>query len=440
MNDSIEGSKGRSQGQESLPYEEARNLLEGRDHENLVKLASDEASFPEMLYFLSTDDDAEIRTKVAANPSTPIQADEVLSKDVEPLVRQIVGTKVARRLPTLSDKEEALSSSAISILERLIEDEEVHVRRIIAEELKATDKIPLHVVQKLARDIDDLVCTPVLHHSPLLDDNELISIIEECASTPKLKAIAERSHLSEPLAECIVETADVEAISQLLLNPSAQIRENTLDQLISGAKEIPQWHEPLAIRPKLPFGAILKIAGFVAGSLLEVLSQRDDIDDELRDDLEQRVKKRLAEENDTGEESISEPLGEIELRLRKLHKKGGLNEAYLREHSSEEDRNIVILSLAILADIPIMVSRRIFASVSAKAIMSLGWKAGVSASLASRIQGTAGKIPADNWILPNEEEEYPFSDREMLWQLELFLDQEESTESSPEKSLEMSAS
>jgi len=419
-------------------YEHARDVLENRDREALKILASDVTSYPEMLYFLSNDDDVEIRSRVAANPTTPAQADVALSTDTESQVREALGAKVARQLPEQLVEDDARNSTTIAILEHLVLDEEVRVRRIIAEALKTTDKAPLHIIQKLARDIDERVSTPILHHSPLLNDEELISIIENAATPAQLKAIAERAQVSEPLAQSIVETTDVEAISQLLLNPSAQIRENTLDRLIADARDISEWHEPLVLRPKLPFGAIRKIAEFVAGSLIDVLSQRHDINDELREDLECRVRKRLDEENSPGDEDASRPLEEIEAELRELYARGGLVEDYLKQYIEKGERDVIILSMAVLAEVSTIVSRRIFASLSAKAIMSLGWKAGISASLSARIQNTVGNIPPEDWILPDENEEYPFTEREMQWQLALFLDQEESEDESEAQNLEMS--
>ena len=224
----------------------------------------------------------------------------------------------------------------------------------------------------------------------------------------------------------------------MLLNPCAQIRENTLDRLIDGAKDISQWHEPLVLRPKLPFGAIRKIADFVAGSLIDLLSQRHDIEDELREELEDRVQQRLAQENAASQGETSRPLEKIELELRELNARGGLNEDYLKQYIDQADRDVIILSLAVLADIPTIITRRIFASLSAKAIMSLGWKTGMSASMSTKIQSTVGNIPAEDWILPNDDGEYPFTPREMQWQLALFLEQEESADEGGQKNLEMS--
>jgi len=136
-----------------------------------------------------------------------------------------------------------------------------------------------------------------------------------------------------------------------------------------------------------------------------------------------------------GEEQPSEPFDVIECRLRQLNAFGNLTEDYIKDHIERADRNVVILSLAVLADISPSLARRIFVSLSAKAIMSLAWKAGVCAALAAKIQMTAGNIPADDWILPNDNEEYPLSEDEMQWQLALFLEQEEGTAEPVEQNL-----
>lgn len=440
MSDEIEETEHTPDEKPDHSYQEARGVLEGQNHKNLIKLASDKHSYPEMLYFLSENDEPEIRNLVAANPSTPAQADEILSKDKEPSVRQALGAKIACRFSSSSSSEENGHAAGIAILEHLIADEEVRVRRVIAEELKAMDNVPLHIIQKLARDVDEHVHTPILNFSPVLEDEDLIAIIEDTATTSQLKAIADRRVVSEPLAECIIETADVQAITHLLLNTNAQIRENTLDQLIGDARDVPEWHEPLVLRPLLPSAAIRKIADFVAGSLLETLSKRNDLDDDLRADLEYRVLKRLAIDDCPHDDATPQELEKLESELRNLHAMGELNEGHIGEFLDKNDRNAMIVSLAILADLSVFVSRRIFVSQSPKALMSLGWKAGLSAAVSTKIQSTVARLPANDWILPNDEGEYPFTESEMQWQLALFVDQEDVLASQDQENLAMSAS
>ena len=54
----------------------------------------------------------------------------------------------------------------------------------------------------------------------------------------------------------------------LLANPSAQVREETLDLIVQRAPGRPRWHAPLVERPTLPARLAAKIAAFVADALL----------------------------------------------------------------------------------------------------------------------------------------------------------------------------
>ena len=51
---------------------------------------------------------------------------------------------------------------------------------------------------------------------------------------------------------------DREAVSELLANGSAQIREETLDRLIDGSVQETSWQPALVARPMLPSGAVTR--------------------------------------------------------------------------------------------------------------------------------------------------------------------------------------
>ena len=93
-------------------------------------------------------------------------------------------------------------------------------------------------------------------------------------------AIARRSLVNESVADALADTDDDEAIADLLSNPSAQLREETLDGLIDRAESVELWHAPLAGRPNLPRGAAVRLANFLADNLIDVLKQRQDLDAE----------------------------------------------------------------------------------------------------------------------------------------------------------------
>lgn len=100
------------------------------------------------------------------------------------------------------------------------------------------------------------MATPVLEYSPLLSDEDLLEIIGRNPIRGTLAAIARRQNVSEPVTEAIVESPDRDAVTALLANPSAQIREETLDRIIDAAPDQEPWHTPLVHRGELSVRAI----------------------------------------------------------------------------------------------------------------------------------------------------------------------------------------
>src|SRR3546814_7119683 len=95
-------------------------------------------------------------------------------------------------------------------------------------------------------------------------DLDLLEIIASSGLSSRLCAIARRSSLGETISDAIVLRNDRPAVSALLANGSAQIREETLDRLIEASVQEPAWQPALVARPVLPAGAVRKLAGFVA--------------------------------------------------------------------------------------------------------------------------------------------------------------------------------
>ena len=152
-----------------MSYQDARAALETHAHNARRYLAGRPDVEPEILYYLANDESAAVRRVVAANPSTPQQANKILSADADDEVRcelaQKVGRQVAERPAAMTMRGHAL---AVEVLERLAHDTVPRVRAILAEQIKSSPDVPLHVVQVLARDPELIVRAPVLECSPLL--------------------------------------------------------------------------------------------------------------------------------------------------------------------------------------------------------------------------------------------------------------------------------
>ena len=218
---------------EKLSYEEARNHLEGQDTRLRTEMAGRAEVRPEILYYLAEDDSADVRRHIAANPSTPAQAHHILAEDKDDEVRVVLARKISRLVPEMEQEEQAeLRERTLAVLEILIRDQLPRVRAVVAEEIKHSRNVPSHIVNQLARDVELIVAEPILECSPVLSEDDLRDIIATTETQGAVAAVARRAEVPPSVADAVVETMDVEAITSLLGNKNAQIREETLDTII----------------------------------------------------------------------------------------------------------------------------------------------------------------------------------------------------------------
>lgn len=153
----------------AIDYNEFDPILRGGDVAARKKLAADPATPPEVLYFLATDADRDIRIAVAENPATPSQAAAVLARDEDIPVRcALARTAVGEGLD--SGDRRNLWRMGFTILETLLRDQVVKVRRVLSEAFCAAPDAPHGIVVGLARDSEQVVAVPVLEQSPVLTD------------------------------------------------------------------------------------------------------------------------------------------------------------------------------------------------------------------------------------------------------------------------------
>ncbi len=405
----------------NLPYDEAKAHIQSADPRVRAELAGRSDLRPEMLYYLAEDAEAAVRVEVAANAATPYQADVLLSEDRDEAVRAGLAAKVARVLPGLGPAEHKRAEAYVEkVLVTLARDEAARVRRVLAEAVKDMIEVPREVVQRLARDATPAVATPVLEFSPLLSEADLIEIIEAGCAEGQLEAISRRRGLGAPVADAVVAVDSEPATAALLANDSAQIREETLDLLVERARKVVAWQEPLVARPKLSMAAVRKLAAFVADRLVEDLEARQDLDSKTAKSLAKEVKKRLkAREKAAKEKARQDDEASPEERAKALEAKGELTEAAIAEALGAGDRGFVAAALAEKSGLAETAIAKVLDAQSAKGVVSLAWKAGLSAEFAVQLQTRLGGIAPGDLLRPRGGG-YPLSEDEMTWQLELF--------------------
>ncbi len=397
-------------------YEEAREALEEKNNQDKHILASHSDTKPEILYYLATDQSAAVRRKIAANISTPHQANSVLLEDDDVEVRQELARKISRMLPDLGEDEVVkIREKVIEILETLANDQFPQVRRIISEEIKTFDCVPKHIILSLANDDQLEVCSPVLEYSPLLSTDDLKEIIAATTVDGALKAIAQRPHVDEELSDAITSSLDIPAVAALLANKNAQIRESTLDAIIDQATKIEELHHPLASYANLSIRAIKRIANFVASSLVNQMISSYDLDKDVARDLLRRVRVRIKETRVDEEKKDT-----LEKQARNFYDRGLLDDAFIENTIKNRQKELLYLCLSEMAKMPVGSIRKIISSKKAKRVVALAWRSELNMRTAIKLQLEISCIPSNLILNAKDGRDFPLSETDMKYDLALY--------------------
>jgi hypothetical protein len=160
---------------------------------------------------------------------------------------------------------------------------------------------------------------------------------------------------------------------------------------------------------------VCRLSEFVADALLSDLERRRDIDAETAAGLAESVKRRLGGAGPLFDEETREP---AEDRAKGLLETGRLDERAILDALESGDRSLAIEGMALLADLPGTAVARTISMASAKGIVAVAWKAGLTMSAATRLQTGLCRLPPDEILKASSEDGFPLSEDEMLWQLE----------------------
>jgi uncharacterized protein (DUF2336 family) len=147
----------------------------------------------------------------------------------------------------LSDDDRAAAEGALLML---LDDVSPLVRGAMAEVFAASEEAPVAVVRALALD-QDSVALPVLAHSPLLRDADLVDLVAT-GSLEAQCAIAGRLDLAAPVAAAIAEVGQPEATLALIENVLADVPAFSLSRIIARHGHLAAIRETLLARDDLP--------------------------------------------------------------------------------------------------------------------------------------------------------------------------------------------
>ncbi|MFN4309804.1 MAG: DUF2336 domain-containing protein [Ferrovibrio sp.] len=218
-----------------------------------------------------------------------IQDVERLLADPSPAARADTAAKVARAYGgrTLTATERQLAQAIIAALAR---DAEASVRQALAEHLRDSPELPHGMALRLARDIA-AVATPLLRHSPVFSDADLIELLQ-AVSPQHQSAIAGRPAVSTDLADALIAYAAEPAVVVLMNNRGARIGPAQMDRALDRFPDSRGLGDALARHPNLPPKFAARLIAQISDTLREALIARYQIPPAMAADTMMQLRER----------------------------------------------------------------------------------------------------------------------------------------------------
>jgi uncharacterized protein (DUF2336 family) len=170
----------------------------------------------------------------------------------------------------LSDDDRAAAEGALLML---LDDASPLVRQAMAEVFAHEADVPPAIIAALAVD-QASVAVPVLEHSPLLLDADLVDIVAGGASEIQC-AVARRIDLPPSVCAAIAEVGSASAALELIENPMAEFALFSLARIVERHGHLAAIRESLLARDGLPAPLRLALAEKLSGTLERFVIARD---------------------------------------------------------------------------------------------------------------------------------------------------------------------
>jgi uncharacterized protein (DUF2336 family) len=155
----------------------------------------------------------------------------------------------------------------------LLDDASPLVREAMAEVFAHSTDAPPAIVRALSTD-QASVALPILEHSPLLIDADLVDIVATGSSEIQC-AVARRLALPTPVCAAIAEVGSAEACLALIENPDAELAQLSLDRIVERFGHIAAVREQLLDSHELPAATRLALVAKLSAALASFVTTRN---------------------------------------------------------------------------------------------------------------------------------------------------------------------
>src|SRR5215468_2070082 len=182
-------------------------------------------------------------------------------------------TRALARAWLISDLSEDDRAAAEGALLMLLDDASPLVRQAMSEVFSRSAEAPAAIVQALSVD-QPSVALPVLEHSPLLIDADLVDIVAT-GNNEMQCAIARRTHLPASVCAAIAEVGSASAALELIENPYAALAPFSWDRIVERHGHLAAIRESMLVLEDLPAATRAALVAKLSETLAQFVVARN---------------------------------------------------------------------------------------------------------------------------------------------------------------------
>jgi len=244
------------------------------------------------------------------------------------------------------------------IMEQLAFALEQQVREELSGKLARVETAPHGLVRRLAND-KIAVARPVLEHSPVLTDDDLIDIASQKGQQHCL-AVTKRSGIGSDLASALVVFGDDEVVKSLAENTTVEITPQVALQLADKAKTSPVVQAALVGRDDVPREFMVSVLDVVSTKLRRELDGQPDADEVAAlDEAVYAVKSKVEDC----------PRSRAEQYIDELARQRALNERKIAQFVYEQRPMEFLVGLARLCHLDVLAMENVLADPTGRTLI-----------------------------------------------------------------------
>ena len=281
------------------------------------------------------------------------------------------------------------------ILRRLTRDVEMAIRIALAQRLSEDTTAPHDLILLLVDDAIE-VARPLIMHSPLLTETDVLKLIAE-AGVAHQEAVAERPNIGEPVTAALARCENESVLLALVRNVTARISQTTYGVLVEKSRAISGLAEPLIRRPDLPPQLASDMCEWVSDALKKFIKTNYAVAPRKIDIAMAEANLAMHSEPPAPQDP---PADSAQKLIEKLAGSGQLKAGFLMRVLSQSQVDLFDLAFSRLLEVPLEKFRKTFYADGTRLVALACRAAGIDRSVFATVYNLSRQAHPDHSRFP----------------------------------------